>query len=205
MDIPHPMDAPGRRQCKARSRQSGQRCKRRPIPGGFVCVMHGGKTPIARQKAAERVRDVLADAIDPNRAMREAACVAYSDIRELYDDNDQMLPIKQWPEHIARAVKSIERETVRGNLDKGDGKFDDVLRTKVQLWDKPRKIENLMKHHGQLTEKREVNVNVNIVGRLMEGRKRVAALRGAQQVVVEGKSDVIDAEAKLLTDGRRSG
>src|SRR5690606_21539012 len=32
-------------QCKATSKQSGQRCKRNAAPGRSVCAMHGGKSP----------------------------------------------------------------------------------------------------------------------------------------------------------------
>ena len=32
-------------QCKAKSKQSGEQCKRRVTPGKEVCRMHGGKTP----------------------------------------------------------------------------------------------------------------------------------------------------------------
>lgn len=32
-------------QCKAKSKQSGERCKRHAVPGKEVCVIHGGKTP----------------------------------------------------------------------------------------------------------------------------------------------------------------
>lgn len=53
-----PMD---RAQCTATSKQSKQRCKRRPIPGGTVCVMHGGKTPAV--KAAAEARLVEAEAV----------------------------------------------------------------------------------------------------------------------------------------------
>ncbi len=41
--------------CAATSKQSGQRCKRRPIPGGAVCVMHGGKAPQVQASARERL------------------------------------------------------------------------------------------------------------------------------------------------------
>lgn len=43
---------PERRQCTAKSKQSGERCKRYPVPGGTVCVIHGGRTPGARKTAA---------------------------------------------------------------------------------------------------------------------------------------------------------
>lgn len=41
------------RRCKAKAR-SGERCKRSAIPGGFVCVMHGGASPAARAAADRR-------------------------------------------------------------------------------------------------------------------------------------------------------
>lgn len=149
MDSSQPMD--GQRQCTAKSKQSGVRCKRRPIVGGFVCAMHGGKTPQVQRKAALRVADMLADAIDPNRVLREAGRLAYSDIRELFGPDGNFLPIKQWPDDIARAVSSVE--VVKKNVTTGDGKVDDVL--KVRLWDKAGKLQDLMKHHGQLTDKVE--------------------------------------------------
>lgn len=44
-----------RAQCVAKSKQSGQRCKRAPIPGGTVCVMHGGKSPAVAASARARL------------------------------------------------------------------------------------------------------------------------------------------------------
>lgn len=50
-----------KRQCTATSRQSGQRCKKAPVPGLTVCRMHGGGTQAAKRKAALR----LAELVDP--------------------------------------------------------------------------------------------------------------------------------------------
>ena len=57
------MDVPRfrRRQCHARSKQSGQRCRRYAIPGGTVCSTHGGAAPQVRRAAERR----LAFAVDP--------------------------------------------------------------------------------------------------------------------------------------------
>lgn len=41
------------RRCTAMAKSTGERCKRRPIPGGPVCVKHGGGAP-AVQAAADR-------------------------------------------------------------------------------------------------------------------------------------------------------
>jgi len=47
--------------CIAKSKQSGNRCKRNAIAGGTVCSMHGGKAPAVI--AAAKVR--LAALVDP--------------------------------------------------------------------------------------------------------------------------------------------
>ena len=39
-------------QCTAKSKQSGQRCKRPAIKGGTVCFVHGGGSPIVKAKIA---------------------------------------------------------------------------------------------------------------------------------------------------------
>jgi phage terminase small subunit len=143
--------------------------------GGPVCMMHGGKAPQVKRKAAQRIADMLAEAIDPNRVLREAGRLAYSDIRQLFDGEGNFLPINQWPDDIARAVSSVE--VVKKNVTTGDGKVDDVL--KVRLWDKAGRLQDLMKHHGQLTEKLEVKLTGAVVERLNAGRQRVARARAA--------------------------
>ena len=46
---------PLRRQCKAKSKGSGERCKRRPVAGADVCLAHGGGARQVKAKAAERL------------------------------------------------------------------------------------------------------------------------------------------------------
>jgi len=51
------------RQCTATNR-AGERCKRAPIVGGFVCDIHGGKIPAVRQSARERLLAMVDPALD---------------------------------------------------------------------------------------------------------------------------------------------
>ena len=53
-----------RRQCTAKSKQSGERCRRAPIRGGNVCSMHGGGSPQAQKSARERLASLAEPAID---------------------------------------------------------------------------------------------------------------------------------------------
>jgi hypothetical protein len=52
------------RQCTATSKQTGERCKRAPIVGGFVCEIHGGKIPGVRKAARERLLAMVDPALD---------------------------------------------------------------------------------------------------------------------------------------------
>lgn len=131
--------------CKARSKRTGKQCQKAPIRGATVCRNHGGAAPQVKAKAQER----LADLIDPDRALREAARLAYADLRELFDEQGRMKPIKDWPDELAAAVGSVE--VVKRNIDSGDGQTDDVIKLKV--WDKPKALEMLFKHLGLLTER----------------------------------------------------
>ena len=165
-----------KRPCKAHSARTGLPCKHPAMHGGVVCLTHGGRAPQVKRKAAQRIADMLADAIDPDRVLRETGRLAYSDIRELFDADGKLIDNpKDWPDNIARAVASIEQEHVTGNVDKGDGRRDQLIRTKVRLWDKTGRLQDLMKHHGQLTERLEVHLTWNLVERLHAGRKRASA------------------------------
>ena len=92
------------------------------------------------RKAAER----LANLIDPNRALREAARLAYSDIRELFDERGQLRPVKGWSDDVAAAVASSE--VVRRHLGAGEDAQAVVL--KLTLWDNVKILELLLKHLG---------------------------------------------------------
>lgn len=123
------------------------RSKGRPFEKG-----NPGRPKGAKNKWNKVSKAVLAEMIDPDRAIREAARLAYCDIREIYDDAGRMKPIKDWPDDLAAAVGGVE--FVRRNVDSADGHTDDVI--KVKLWDKPKNIELLFKHLGLLEEKHNV-------------------------------------------------
>lgn len=146
------------RQCRATVRSTGQRCKKAAILGGSVCATHGGSTRHVKRKAAER----LADLIDPDRALREAAKLAYSDVRDLFDAEGNLKPIRDWPDHLAGAVASVE--IVKKNLAAGDGQTDTVH--KLKLWDKPKNLEMLFKHLGLLVERLEHKGQIRVVHEL---------------------------------------
>ena len=53
-----PMD--GKQKCRANSKQSGERCKRWPVPGAEVCKIHGGGAPGVRAAAERNLAEAAA-------------------------------------------------------------------------------------------------------------------------------------------------
>lgn len=87
-----PMDGvdPMEGRCTATSKQSGQRCKRWPIPGGHVCVMHGGGSPLVKAKAEQRLAMLVAPAIARLGQLvdqREFPSVAIAAVKDVLDRN----------------------------------------------------------------------------------------------------------------------
>lgn len=142
------------RRCTAQTKHGRGQCKKAPILGGTVCQKHGGGAPQVKAKAAER----LADLIDPDRALREAARLAYADLRELYGADGKLLPVKDWPDQLAAAVGGVKVRKV--NLEAGDGQQEDVV--DVKLWDKPRALEMLMKHLQLFEDRLKVSGKLEI-------------------------------------------
>ena len=153
------------RQCTANSSWSKKRCRKAAILGGTVCHTHGGGAPQVLKKAKERLEDL----IDPDRALREAAKLAYSNIQDLLDEKGNVRPIKDWPRELAAAVSSID--ITKKNLTAGDGKQEDVVR--IRLWDKPSNLTLLFKHLNLLTERLHLSADKEILDRLMSARERV--------------------------------
>lgn len=167
-----PRNTHGARRCTAKSKRSGTQCRQWAIRGGFVCSMHGGQAPQVKRKAQERLNDL----IDPDRALREAANLAYSDITVLYDEKGHLKPMAEWPPEIRGAVAQVE--TVRRNIDHADGQTAIVI--KVKVWDKLRALEMLFKNMGLLTNRIEMKLESDIVARLHEARRRVASTGSRQ-------------------------
>lgn len=81
------------RQCTATAKQTGVRCKRRPIPGGAVCKIHGGGIPAVKAAAQRRRQQELAqqelaalgepEAIDPAQALLKLISWKYGEVKWL--------------------------------------------------------------------------------------------------------------------------
>lgn len=107
-------------QCTAKSKQSGQRCRRAAVPGATVCRVHGGGAPQVRRRAQLRLAELV------NPALAQLA-------RELINDTTGT------PMSRLRAIENIldragypRRAEISGDPDTAREMLKDRLRELVQ-------------------------------------------------------------------------
>jgi phage terminase small subunit len=81
--------------------------------------------------------------ITTEKILDEERCIAFFDIRELVDENNNLIPLMQLPSNIARAISIMD---IRDHYDR-EGAL--IGRTyKYKFHDKGRSLERLAKHKG---------------------------------------------------------
>jgi len=109
-----------------------------------------------REKLSEKA------GITQERVMQEIGRLAFSDIRQLFDSNSNLLDIKKLPDDIAAVISSVEVDeiTTIGRVTK---KQKGVTQ-KIKLWSKEKALEMLARHFGIYNDKPEappINFNFN--------------------------------------------
>ena len=127
------------------------------------------KSHVAR--AIEECKGKLLSKVDisAERALRELARLAFSDVRKLYDDQGNLIPIHQLDDDAAATIASVEVVTVAA----GDG--ESVVNTrKIKTWDKTANLQNMLKHFGMLIDRSESRVNISFLDVLnnIDGKTR---------------------------------
>lgn len=107
-----------------------------------------------KMKEREQRTEVTQDMV-----INELAKIAFSDIRELYNDSGGLKNIKTLDNNIAGAISSLE------TFEEYEGRGDEREKTgdtqKVKLLDKTKALELLGKHLGMFKEKIEHSGNIN--------------------------------------------
>jgi phage terminase small subunit len=104
-------------------------------------------------------RSKLDNSLSAQRVLEELRRIAFVDVRELYDEDGVLKPIKQWSNEHGAAVQQLDVVS-NGNADKGDGKRDRVL--KVRTWDKTKALEMLAKHYALTVERTEISGGITV-------------------------------------------
>ncbi|WP_136420294.1 terminase small subunit [Herbaspirillum sp. ST 5-3] len=107
--------------------------------------------------------------ISSEQVLSEIGKLAFADIRKVFNENGQLLPIHMLPDEIAASVSSIEVVTSRIP----GGEPADIEHTaKIKFWDKRGSLELLGRHLKLFTDKLDVVVTDSLAERLARARKR---------------------------------
>lgn len=109
------------------------------------------KVDIAERVSEKQASQLEAADLTATRTLEEMRRLAFSNVRNLFDDHGNLKPIHTLSEEDAACLAGLE--VVKKNITAGDGQMDTVI--KVRVWDKPRTLEMLGKHFSVLTEKVE--------------------------------------------------
>lgn len=96
----------------------------------------------AQEARAERT-EVSAD-----RVLRELLRLGTSNVKRLFDEHGNFLPINEIDDHTAAAISSIEVVMEKGQ----EGNETTVFTKKVRFWDKKGSLELIGKHLGMFDE-----------------------------------------------------
>jgi phage terminase small subunit len=112
---------------------------------------------------------------DPaKQLLDELRALCLCDIKDMYDTDNCLRPVKDMPEGIRKSIAAIEIE----ELFSGSGHARELIgyTKKVKLWDKKAAIETFMKHLGMFVERVEKTVKVEATVTHVELEDRIAEI-----------------------------
>ncbi|HEX4843174.1 MAG TPA: terminase small subunit [Limnobacter sp.] len=108
-----------------------------------------------RTAAQEKAKNEFA--IDRVAILRELFALATVDLRKAYDDNGALLPPKEWPEELARAIAGVETMEEFDRV--GDERVFVGYTRKIKLFDKGKALDMAMRHLGEYDKDNQQKTN----------------------------------------------
>lgn len=108
--------------------------------------------------------------IQADDVLCELARIAYSDIREIFNEDGSMKDPKDWPDGIARCIQSIEVDELFEGF--GRDRVQVGVTKKVKLWSKDKCLEMLAKYKKLLSDV-TINLNTGLSDRMDAALKRL--------------------------------
>lgn len=125
---------------------------------------------IASAIAAGKAKQLGKADLSATRVLEEMRRLAFSDVRGLFDDKGNLVPIHLLNDEQAASIAGLE--VIIKNAEAGDGKTDKVHKLKV--WDKPKMLDLLARHFNLITEQVNITADAEHIAKLHAGRKRAA-------------------------------
>jgi phage terminase small subunit len=159
--------------------------------------LNEARYPVVVQAVRHGKQDLAIKAgITGKRILDELARVGFFDPRQLFDENDQLLPVTQLPEHVARVIKKV-RLSQRIGRDE-DGEVIRVKVTEIELWSKLDALKQLAQHLGLL---KGDTTNLNIIN--IEWDKLLELQQTTYVDPIEAKIESVKALPPPTTNGEQ--
>ena len=101
--------------------------------------------------------------------LRELRLIGMADVRKLYDDIGNLLPVDEWPTEVAKFVSSFEVDELWEG--KGPGREQIGFTKKVKVWNKERALELLGKNIQMFNEHHTVSGKLSLEDLINEAIK----------------------------------
>ena len=151
---------------------AGDASRRNGVKGGRPKGTVSANTLLRqRTRAAIAQRLVDQEELTAARLLEEWRRLALVNLRDYFDEDNNLKPISELTVDQGAALASIE--VVIKNAQAGDGHTDTVH--KFKLWDKVRVLESAAKYLGLLKEQVVHSGQIELVARLQAGRQRITS------------------------------
>lgn len=145
-----------------------------------------------KEASIKRVASALEMDLSADRILGEMASMAQADMADFFSLDLQGRPLldlqKAQSLGLTRNIKKLKYKEMPAItvVEAGIELEREVFQVEIELWDKVRADENLMKHKNLLKERVEVQGLDKLVDALRQGRARAAA---ANKAILSGESD----------------
>lgn len=112
-------------------------------------------TEIASEISKKQIERSKRTEITQDRVLLEIARLAFNDPRKAFDDNNALLPVKQWPDEVAAAISSIKTKEITDSEGNTVG-----ISQEVKFWDKSKNLDLAARHLGMLNDKLELGGSI---------------------------------------------
>ena len=99
--------------------------------------------------------------LSAEKVLKEIANIAFFNIQDLYNEDGTFKKIHELPEHVARAIASIEATELLSNDEEGDKKKA-ILLKKIKIYDKKKNLENLGRYFALFTDQMKMDATEDL-------------------------------------------
>jgi phage terminase small subunit len=108
--------------------------------------------------------------VNADMVLKGLSGIAWADLRNLYDEEGNLRPVQDWPEHLAQAISSIETEEIFEGYGKNRKRIGQTK--KIKLFNKNEALRDLGRHLKMFTDVQEIRDLENLAEDIKQARVR---------------------------------